>query len=98
MSTDDRSTPLSGQPYSTPPGGQANPGSDELYDAAERLERASWDQMQDEAGEHGASTTGVGEERPGAILTFLERQLNDRPLPTLLLAVAAGWLAGKLLR
>lgn len=28
----------------------------------------------------------------------MERQLNERPLQTLLVAVAAGWLAGKILR
>ena len=29
---------------------------------------------------------------------FLEDQLRERPLPTLLLGVLAGWIAGKLLR
>ena len=34
----------------------------------------------------------------GRIRSFLEDQLRERPLPTLALAVAAGWLAGKLLK
>jgi hypothetical protein len=34
----------------------------------------------------------------GRIRSFLEEQLRERPLPTLLLGVLAGWIAGKLLR
>ena len=34
----------------------------------------------------------------GRVRSFLETQLRERPLPTLLAAVAAGWLAGKLLK
>jgi hypothetical protein len=34
----------------------------------------------------------------GGLRALLEQQLRERPLPTLLLGVAAGWLAGKLLR
>lgn len=98
MPTDDRSSPAPGQPFSTPPDAPTSGEPGELYDTAERLEQTSWDRMQDEATAHGAGTTGVDEERPGAIMGFLEQQLTERPLPTLLLAVAAGWLAGKLLR
>lgn len=98
MPTDDRAYPPPGQPYSTPSGSPSSAESGELYNAAERLEQTSWDRMQNEATEHGAGMTGVDEERPGAIMGFLEQQLDERPLPTLLLAVAAGWLAGKLLR
>jgi hypothetical protein len=34
----------------------------------------------------------------GRIRGFLEDQLRERPLPTLLAGVLAGWIAGKLLR
>ena len=37
-------------------------------------------------------------EEIGRVREFLEGQLRARPLPTLLVAVAAGWLAGKLLK
>lgn len=96
MPTDDRSFPAQGQAYTAPSGETSRRESDELYDTAERLERSSWDRMQSEAHAHDADP---GEsERPGPIMSFLEHQLDQRPLPTLLLAVAAGWLAGKLLR
>jgi hypothetical protein len=53
-------------------------------------------------GHASAPTAGRGEaghsEEIGRIRSFLEDQLRERPLPTLLLGVLAGWIAGKLLR
>ena len=37
------------------------------------------------------------EERDG-VTAFLDEQLRSRPVPTLLAAVAAGWIVGKILR
>lgn len=71
--------------------------ADELDEAAERLERTSWERFESAPGDTASSIHAETEEQ-GAITAFLGRQLNDRPLPTLLAAVAAGWLVGKLLR
>ena len=51
----------------------------------------------------GSTHTPAGTRRPdtgdgGRVRAFLEDQLRERPLPTLLLGVLAGWIAGKLLR
>ena len=69
--------------------------SAELFEAAERLERASWDRMERE---HPRGGSPPREDEEDGLTGFLERQLRERPLPTLLAAVAAGWLVGKLLR
>ncbi|HEX6069059.1 MAG TPA: hypothetical protein VFZ18_04530 [Longimicrobiaceae bacterium] len=45
-----------------------------------------------------AGKQGPHPDEVGRIRMFLEDQLRERPLPTLLLGVLAGWLAGKLLR
>ena len=71
--------------------------SAELFEAAERLERASWDRMEREH-RRGAPSPEEGADDGAGLTGFLERQLRERPLPTLLAAVAAGWLVGKLLR
>ena len=39
-----------------------------------------------------------GADLVGAATDILGAQLRDRPIPTLLVAVAAGWLLGKILR
>lgn len=56
-------------------------------------------------GSEGRPSTGAGAgseaahaDDIGRVRSFLEDQLRERPLPTLLLGVLAGWLAGKLLR
>lgn len=48
----------------------------------------------------GSSEVPAGQEAGeiGHVRSFLEDQLRERPLPTLLLGVLAGWIAGKLLR
>lgn len=87
--------------HSTSEGGRI-PGhdADELAEATERLESAAWDPFEDTP----IPKSSAGEDSmehdagPGPIRSFLEHQLQDRPLPTLLAAVAAGWLVGKLLR
>lgn len=73
-------------------------GVDALDDAADRLDESSWEQFDESPPAAGRSHNLLDGEDLGRIRAVLERQLRDRPLPTLLLCVAAGWLAGKLLR
>lgn len=98
MPTDDFSSSQPGQPFPSPGGRVPDRGADELDEATERLESASWERFRSEP--RGATTTAeiAAEDDMGPVATFLARQLHERPLPTLLAAVAAGWLVGKLLR
>jgi hypothetical protein len=75
-----------------------SPDVDELNDTAERLEQASWNGFSDRPGNQGGSSGFFSGEDVGRVRALLEHQLRERPLPILLLAVAAGWLAGKFLR
>lgn len=71
---------------------------DELDEAAERLEESSWDDFE-VSGARPGPTRGLSHDGgTRRILAVLGQQLEERPLPTLLLAVAAGWLVGKILR
>lgn len=91
METDDRSSPHS-------PGratGAEYASTDELNEATERLESFSWDEPRPRSRVDDEEGDGEG---VGMIHGFLEDQLRLRPLPTLLAAVAAGWVVGKLLR
>ena len=83
-----------------PDGPAYGPETDELAEATERLESAGWDPFEETPTPRSRSrATGVEREaHTGPIRSFLERQLQERPLPTLVGAVAAGWLVGKLLR
>lgn len=67
---------------------------DELDDASDRLDNSDLDAF----AEPYSGSAPAHDEGPGMIQAFLEQQLRERPLPTLLVAVAAGWVAGKLLR
>jgi hypothetical protein len=98
MPSDDFSSPEAGPPFTSATGhSHDNPG-DELDEASERLD-SSWDRFEaPPAAMHHERSSALHEEGSGAIRGFLERQLDERPLPTLLAAVAAGWLIGKLLR
>jgi hypothetical protein len=98
MPSDDLSSRDPGA-HSTPAGGRL-PGreADELEEATERLDHASWDPFDDSPMPEERDTGANSADSPGPIRNFLEQQLQDRPLPTLLAAVAAGWLVGKLLR
>jgi hypothetical protein len=75
-----------------------SPELDELNDTAERLEQASWNGLGDEPGNRRGSSGFLSGEDVGRVRALLEDQLRERPLPILLLAVAAGWIAGKFLR
>ena len=75
-------------------------GREELEDA-DFLEEAAWaDSRRPLRGSRPSDASGnfLDSEDVGRVRAIAERQLRERPLPTLLLAVAAGWLAGKLLR
>lgn len=74
--------------------------TDELSDAAERLEGSSWKEYDDRPDEPRSDRSSgfLSGDDVGRVRAIVERQLRERPLPTLLLAVAAGWLAGKVLR
>jgi len=75
-----------------------SPDVDELNDAADRLEQASWNGLGDRPRNQGGSSGFLSGEDVGRVRALLEHQLRERPLPILLLAVAAGWIAGKFLR
>lgn len=70
-------------------------GRDELIDAADRLEESD---LNDFDSDSPLGSSPRAQEETGMVHGFLEQQLRDRPLPTLLAAVAAGWIVGKLLR
>jgi hypothetical protein len=76
-----------------------SPEVDELNDAAERLGQASWNGLSDQPGNRRGGSSGfLSGDDVGRVRALLEDQLRERPLPILLLAVAAGWIAGKFLR
>ena len=85
MAADDRSTSGSG--------GYGGPGA-EMDDTADRIDHTSWDRFAPRSG----IEAGDGEEEAGMLHSLLEEQLRVRPLPTLLAALALGWVVGKLLR
>lgn len=86
------------------PGGNASgyggPGGAGVPDDA--LAEDSWSEPERGRRTGAFEDGGYGDEREphehGAVVSFLEDQLRARPLPTLLAAVAAGWLVGKILR
>jgi hypothetical protein len=85
--------------------------ADRLEETAERLERLADDRLQGpgaraRAGEVAQSAAGwiddladyLRASDADRLRADLERQVSDKPVQTLLLAVAAGWVAGKIMR
>lgn len=84
MAQDERFTP-----------GSHTRGRDELLDAADRLEESD---LNDFDSDYPLGSSPHPHQETGMVHGFLEQQLRARPLPTLLAAVATGWIVGKLLR
>jgi hypothetical protein len=91
MSTDEFAAPEPGT-YSAPAGNAHRQRTGELDEAAERLDEQSLDDP------HARGADFARGADPGGVRGFLDQQLRERPIPTLLAAVAAGWLVGKMLR
>lgn len=73
--------------------------AEELAEMRERFEDAAWDPFEETPMPTSTARGAAPKpDSPGPVRSFLEHQLRARPLPTLLAAVAAGWIMGKLLR
>lgn len=90
MAADERSSPDAPRPASA----ADSVRTEDLSETTERLDSLGWEGSRaDRFADEGEEDDGVG-----MIHGFLEEQLRLRPLPTLLAALAAGWVVGKLLR
>ena len=100
MPTDERSAHnTGGHQFASDPGRIHERPGDEFDDTAERVGNRTWEHFETDPGDRLRSRTEREQrDEPGAIVTFLEGQLRERPIPTLIAAVAAGWLVGKILR
>lgn len=95
MSTEDR--PSYDEGISSPNESSRASGraEDELDEASRRLEDANWEPFPSHARPGGSNRTNDDSD---PITAFAEEQLHQRPIVTLVAAVAVGWIVGKILR
>ena len=95
MSTEDRSS--HDEAFTDPDEGARAAGraKDELDDASRRLEDVNWEPFPPHARPSGDERS---EDDADPFTAFAEDQLQQRPVVTLVAAVALGWIVGKLLR
>lgn len=95
MSTEDRSSYEEDAAYPHESARASGKAEDELDEASRRLEDVNWEPFPPHA-RPGRKDDAEDDSDP--FTAFAEEQLHQRPIVTLVAAVAAGWVVGKLLR